>query len=449
MRRPGPGLRTAVTAAFAGGSLLVSLLLAISTYVVARHYLIEQRERNALQQAYADAALVKDGLRTKGANVSDVLGVIAQPARTTVYIHRGGEWYASDLTRQDHAATRRVAQVVEHGQVALSWTRATGGPAVIVGIPLAGMATDYYEASAANELDDTLRTLRTALWVCALVTTLAGGLLGRYAARGVLRPLNQVAGAAARISAGDLATRLDETDDPDLATLSGSFNTMVDTVVERLDHDARFAADVSHELRTPLATLTTSLGYLDDAPELSERSRLAVDLMGHELDRFRRALDDLIALGRLDAGVRESERETLPVTTLIEEALRESGVRHRVEAVDADVHVDRLQLRRALANLVRNAEVHGGGLSAVRVVERGSLVDIHVEDDGPGVPAAERERVFDRFARLGSRGSTTGSGLGLSIVRQTAQAHGGAAWCRGRLGGGADFVLTLPRVAAP
>lgn len=441
------GLRANVVATFAAGALLISLILAFSTYFSARHYLIAQRERNALQQAYIDAALVKERLRTNGVNVAEVLSEIAQPQRTTVFVHQDGQWYSSDLTTQLHDATSTVATSVEAGDVALSWTDTGDRPNIVVGVPLEGVDADYYEVTYAKELTETLDTMGYALAISAAVTTLSGGILGWYAARRVLRPLRQVALAAARISAGELDTRVEATDDPDLATLTGSFNTMVDTVVERLDHDARFAADVSHELRTPVATLTTSLGVLQGDSTLSPSSATAVGLMAGELDRFRGALEDLITLGRLDAGVRESEWEVLGVADLVAATLADAEIGGRATVdvpADLAIYADRLQVHRALANLVRNAETHGGGLTGIRANARRGYAEIHVTDSGPGVPAAERERIFDRFARMGARGATMGSGLGLSIVEQTAQLHDGSVWCREADSGGADFVLSFP-----
>lgn len=468
-----------MSAAFAASALLISVILALGTYFSARHYLIEQRERTALQQAYTDAALAKDGLRTSGASVADVLDAIALPNRTVAYVRTGGQWYSSGLVEESHAATEHVARTVADGSAGLSWTGATDPPAIVVGIPLAAVDAEYYEVTVAEELDGTLFTLRTALIVSAVVTTLAGALLGRYAARAVLRPLNQVTIAAARISGGDLATRLNPIDDPDLATLVGSFNNMVDTVAEQFDRDARFAADVAHELRTPLATLTTALGVLEGARGLSGSSALAVRLMGTELERFRQALEDLIALGRLDSGVRESEWETVLVTDLVRLALADTRtasiavpakgettdamatdvvttdlvttdlVTTEPEAVGLRVRVDTLQARSALANLIRNADTHGGGLTGIRIATRGQFIDIHVEDAGPGVPSEEREHIFERFARVGARGATGGSGLGLSIVERTVTLHGGSVWCRESATGGADFVLSLPASGGP
>lgn len=444
------GLRTSVTVAFALGALALSAALALGTYFSARHYLIDQRERTALRQAYTDAALVRDSLLSSGAQVSDVLGSISQPAGTTILLHRDDQWYSSSLDNSGARATAAVREFVASGSAAVGWTDVTSPAAVVVGVALPSVDAEYYEVAVAAELDDTLTTLGLALAICAALTTVAGALLGRAASRRVLAPLGDVTSAAVRISSGDLDARLDATDDPDLAALVGTFNHMVDALRERIQQDTRFAADVSHELRTPLTTLTTSLSLLESSSGLPPTAQTAVGLMGTELDRFRRALQDLLQLGRLDASVQDSDPATVDVVELVRQALLASG-RSSALLVDSSgerqgplVTVDRTLVLRALTNLFDNADTHGGGLVEVRVVGRGDYVDLLVADDGPGVDDEDRERVFERFARAGGRKAGTGSGLGLSIVERIVRNHGGSVWCASRPDGGACFVLRLP-----
>lgn len=444
------GLRRSVTLAFALGALTLSVALALGTYFSARHYLIEQRERTALRQAFTDAALVRDNLLSSGAQVSEVLGSISQPAGTTILLQRGDRWYSSSLDDSGARATQAVEEVVASGSAAIGWTDLTSPAAVVVGVPLPSIDSAYYEVAVAEELDATLTTLAIALGICAAVTTVAGALLGRAASRRVLTPLGGVTSAAVRISSGDLGARLDPTDDPDLAALVGTFNHMVDALHERIEQDARFAADVSHELRTPLTTLTTSLSLLESTSGLSTEADTAVKLMAVELDRFRRALQDLLQLGRLDASVQDVDPVTVEVAEVVRQALSASGRPSELlqgpagDGPGARVTIDRPQVLRALTNLFDNADVHGNGLARVRVVERGAFVDLLVEDDGPGVAVGDRERVFERFARAGGRKAGTGSGLGLSIVERTVRNHGGSVWCTSIPEGGACFVLRLP-----
>lgn len=434
---------------FALGALGIAIALSLGTYFLARQSLVEQRERVALRQALSDAALVRSRLLTSGEEVSDALGDLSPPPGTTVFLKRSNEWYSSSLDLRAEEVTSSVQSHVSGGSVAQGWTGATGVPAVVVGIPLPAVGAEYFEVSVADELDRTLGTLRLALLVCAAVTVTAGVILGRWASARSLVPLKNVTQVAARISGGDMDARLRDTDDPDLATLVGAFNNMVDTVVERIHRDARFAADVSHELRTPLTTLITSFDVLRTSRELSSRDSQAVQLMSRELERFRLALEDLLVLGRLDADRPRSEASSVGVGQLVRQALinsdRSPDLLERSEAdQDPIVTVEPSQMIRALTNLFDNADVHGGGLSRVGVVRRDASAEIHVEDRGPGVPEEDRERVFERFVRTGPRGSGPGVGLGLSIVARTAQIHGGTAWCTERPGGGADFVIRLP-----
>lgn len=452
-RRRVRGLRASVTWAFALGALTLSSVLALGTYFSARHFLVDQRERAATRQAFADAALMREGLRTTGAEVSDVLGSIAPPAGAVIFVRRDGEWYSTALDAEGPELTQDVQRIVAEGSVGVSWSEATDPHAVVVGVPLPAVDAEYYEVSVATELDQTLWTLGLALAVGAGLTTAAGALLGRAASRRLLAPLGDVTAAAVQVSTGDLDTRLAATEDPDLAALVGAFNHMVDALHERIDRDARFAADVSHELRTPVTTLTTSLSLLQDTTDLSPRSATAVGLMADELARFRVALDDLLALGRLDAGAHEATPSVIEMDDLVAQTLRAADKPADLLRIEREsdgcagmtVEVDRLQMRRALLNLIRNADVHGGGLVGVGVISRSSVVDVLVEDCGPGVPPADRQRIFERFARAGGQKAGTGSGLGLSIVSRTVHNHGGEVWCEDRSEAGMSFVIRLPR----
>lgn len=448
-RRP-LGLRATITVSFAAGAMALSTILAVGTYLVARNYLLDQRERAATGQAFADASYIRDGLLTAGAPVSDVLGAVSPPADATVLVRRGSRWFSSSLTLGSEAVPAALSAAVTGGSAGRAWTRTASGPAVVVGVPLPAVGGEFYEVSATTELDRTLGTLRAVLTGFAVLTAVGGALLGRSAARRVVAPLDEVAGAAARIAGGQLDTRLATTDDPDLATIVGSFNSMVDALHERIERDARFTADVSHELRSPLTTLVTSVAVMERRrDELPERSRQALDLMTRELDRFSRSLDDLLELGRLDAGAATQVRSRVQAGDLVRRALEASGRDASLlvgrDGADRMLDVDKQQLNRALVNLFDNADRHGGGLTSVEVTGDTRSALILVDDAGPGVNVCDRERIFERFVRGGSRGSLPGTGLGLSLVAETVRAHGGAVWCADPPGeGGARFAVRLP-----
>ncbi|MFE3442865.1 sensor histidine kinase [Nocardia sp. NPDC059180] len=287
------------------------------------------------------------------------------------------------------------------------------------------------------------------LVACALVATLFGGAVGVWVGRRVLRPLRDVAEAAARIASGDLGIRLPDTHDQDLASTVDSFNRMVDSLQRRIDREHRLFGDVSHELRTPLTTLTASVEVMNKhRDDLPERSRRALELVTAEVDHLRRLLDDLLALARVEAGMHHGDADLMSVRDLLTHTLRDS--RHPAEllTVTEDVIVlgRKLELERAVVNLLENADRHGGGVVAVTVRREGDEAVIAVDDAGPGVPPADRDRIFERFAtaRTSRRKADGGTGIGLALVAETVAIHQGRVECGARPGGGARFTIRLP-----
>ncbi|MFV0458636.1 MAG: ATP-binding protein [Actinomycetales bacterium] len=446
------GLRRRVTLGFAAGSLVLASLLSGGTYLLARGYIIDQRVRSVSQQAYANAAIIRGGLLTSGLEVSDVLAAASPPSGTVQLVERRGTWYSSSLSSSASLVPEPLTEITARGEVAVQWLESNNEAAIAVGIPLPAANATYYQVTSAAELDRTLGILARVLLICTVLTAMLGALWGRWAATRLLVPLNDVAQAAARISAGELNTRLRPATDVDLATIATSINAMVDALAERIEREARFTADVAHELRSPLTTLTTSVQLMESRrDELPPTAQSALDLMSGELTRFRNMLEDLLELGRLDAG-EVGTRTVTDLGALVLESLSLSGHDPSVLEVQGGpwwAEVDRRAMARALVNLQRNADVHGDGLRLVQVSGDGEHVQICVHDSGPGVPEADRGRIFDRFGRGGSRGSRPGVGLGLSLVAETVRAHGGTVTQSQSFLGGALFCITLDRAEAP
>jgi two-component system sensor histidine kinase MtrB len=450
------GVRRRAAVTFALGGVLVATVVAGSTYIVARSYLTSARERAAVLQANVDARIALDGLRTTGTSTAEVLGQVAPPARTTLLVDRGGHWSSSslDIGPGDLPAELRSMRAGS-GPATVMWTRLQGEPSLVVSIPLPQVGAVFHEAVNLTELSTTLDTLRGVLLIVAASTALAAAALGRWAAARAVRPLDGLAVTATRIAGGQLDTRLAATGDPDLAAIVGSFNEMVDALAARIEREARFAADVTHELRSPLTTLVAAVDLVQArADQLPERVRPAVTLAVLELARFRRLLDDLVELARLDAGSADAARERFDLRELVTQALTGSGRDAALLGVaptdPVPVCAHKRQLERALVNLFENADRHGRGLVRVTVERTETDGVVMVDDEGPGIPAADRERVFERFARVdgGARGAQPGTGLGLSLVAETLRAHDGTAGCADAPGGGARLVVRLPLAPA-
>ena len=444
-------LRARIVTGFAAGALLVSAVLVATTFALARSYLVDQREQSLVREAYADANLLRSRLSGAGADVAAQLGDLVPSVAGDVVVRRGDAWYSSGLDADARDVPPALAQLVADGSAGTVRVAGPSGPRLVVGVPLGEAGVDFFEVSELSELEQVLRTLTAVLAAGAAAATTAGALFGWWASRRVVQPLDEVGAVATRISGGELSSRLPATTDPDLVGIVGSFNSMVDTLAERLDRDARFVGDVSHELRSPLTSLVTSVEVMATRrADMPARSQQALALVEGELDRFRHMLDDLLELARPARPPGAVPGSRFSLGALVREVLvrggRPAGLLHTGPDEETVVVGDKLRLERAVTNLLQNADRHAGGPTRVDVSRTGEVVVVTVEDAGPGVPMADRTRVFERFARgpaAATRGSLPGAGLGLAITADIAAQHGGAAWCSAGPAG-ARFRISVP-----
>ncbi len=447
------GLRSRIVLGFAAATLLVSVVLVVTTFLLARSYLLDQRTSSLTRQAFADANVLNSRLATANADVGDVVAALVPSGGADVVVRSGDDWYASSFDVGGRDVPGSLRGIVEAGEAATVHITTADGPALMIGVPLRAAGVEFYEVAPLRELQQVLRTLAAVLGAGAVAATAAGAAFGVWASRRAVQPLEQVAGAATRIAGGELTTRLPATDDPDLLAIVAGFNSMVDALAARIDRDARFVGDVSHELRSPLTTLVTSVEVLAARrEELSPRGQQALALVEGELGRFRRTLDDLLQLARIDGAAALDAAAPVSMAALVREVLASTGRSVPLagdDDVDTTVTGDKLSIERAVSNLLDNADRHAGGARSVLVERRDDRVVVTVDDAGPGVAPDDRDRVFERFTRgqNAARRSLPGAGLGLAIVAETATRHGGAAWCTEAPGGGARFCLSLP--AAP
>lgn len=439
-----------LAAVLALGALAVSAVLAVIAYVYSRSYLLHQLESTAARQTFDNARLVRDQLLPGDVDVTTLLTSLGVPSGSESVVSYRGRWYASSLAEGLASLPAPLVRRVVGGQPAEQRFRLPSGPQLAVGVPLPEAHADYFSIFSLASLSRTLHAIAVSLLVAAAATTVGGALLGYWTSRRLTRPVLQVAEASTRIAEGQLDTRLAVENDRELATLSRSFNEMADALQRRIERDARFVADVSHELRSPLTTLAITMSVLKARREfLPARGQQALDLLEGDLARFQRLVDDLLEIGRLDLAARPPELERVSIAEFVQRVCRDhlpEGVPVLVDgAAGARVNVDKRRLERALANLFDNAARHAGGVCEVRVQRTAEGVLTSVIDHGPGVPEEERERIFERFARISpSRDRTDGAGLGLALALEHASAHGGRVWVEPANGSGASFCLLLP-----
>jgi len=311
------------------------------------------------------------------------------------------------------------------------------------------------EEATATPIEDAHEDVEKTIFVVGGAALVAALLAGYLLAARTASPLRRFAATAAAVDAGDLTPRLDAepASATELRALAEAFNHMLDRLDEAFTRQRRFVSDASHELRSPLTAVRGQLEVLarsehPDAAEIRRVERLVLA----ELARVERLVESLLALARLDEG-QLPERRQIDAAALLEElaAAAPAGVRVG-ELAAGRLDGDPDLVARVVRNLLENARRHAGpdGQVLLSSTSTGERLRITVDDDGPGIPPAERERVFDRFHRSDAARDRAagGSGLGLAISRQIAAAHGGRIWAEDSPLGGARLCLELPRFEA-
>lgn len=277
-------------------------------------------------------------------------------------------------------------------------------------------------------------------WLLLIVC--AVGLATYPMVKRLTRRLEQLRAGVDALGEGNLAARVPVRGHDEIAWLAERFNHAAARIETLVGTHKALLANASHELRSPLARIRMALEMLERGDTTRARDEIARDI--GELDGL---IEEILLASRLDSPEAAQEPfEEVDLTALAAEECARSGAELDAGGVVLMQGSPRL-LRRLIRNLLENARRHGGADSAIEVALRhaGGQTDLSVCDRGPGVPEAERERIFDAFYRLqGASESAGGVGLGLALVRAIAHQHGGSARCEARPGGGACFRIVLP-----
>jgi len=296
-----------------------------------------------------------------------------------------------------------------------------------------------------------------ALAAAGLIVMLIGVVASLWAARASLSPLRVMAGDAASVTHSSPGRRIAYNGPPDeLGSLADSLNAMLDRLERAYTDQRRFVADASHELRTPVAIVRGNIELLRGGKLSEADAAESLEMIETEASRMTRLLDELLALARLEGAMHDFQ--PLEVRTMLDEgAARARKLAERTITVSCSsgawINGDPDLLDQAIVNVLRNAVAHttSGGHITLSCTATPVAVTMSFTDDGPGIPQADLDRIFDRFYRAqGPRpGDSGGAGLGLAIAKRLVDLHGGAMAAENAPGGGACFSITLPRIAPP
>jgi len=296
---------------------------------------------------------------------------------------------------------------------------------------------------------DFLDRLQHDFWLAIVAAALLTAIVGALIVRHGMHPVRDIAHAAGRISAGQLAERIPEQNvPPELAELVNAFNAMLGRLEESFKRLSDFSADLAHELRTPIHSLRMQTEVsLSKARDVDEYRDLLVSNL-EEYERLSRIIADMLFLAKADHGLVIPRRDELELKPLCAGLFEYYGLlaEHLSLTLDGEnltIPGDRLMLQRAIGNLLLNAIQHTPehGSVALRISSEDEMASIVISNSGNPIPAGALDGIFDRFVRLGN--DREGSGLGLAITRSIVLAHGGTIKARteGRI---TEFVIRLP-----
>ncbi|GAA2350413.1 ATP-binding protein [Dactylosporangium salmoneum] len=322
---------------------------------------------------------------------------------------------------------------------------------VATGVAAAGGQRTVLVAQSLDEVNDgTEATIGAVAVGLPLLTAVVGVATFLFVGRSLL-PVEAMRRQADTITAQNLHTRLPVPAAADeIAALATTMNTMLDRIEDATTAQRRFVADASHELRSPLATMHAGLDILEHA-DLPPLAQSQVHRMHRESARMATLIADLLLLARADESGLRLRHDDVDLDDLVYAERDRIAAHHPHLRVEAHVTPTRVQgdpqhLQRALRNLLDNAARHAAGVVRIDLSGGDGHADLTVTDDGPGIPPADRERVFDRFVRLDDARSRDGggAGLGLAIARDIVTTHGGTLRVVDGPSGGAALHLRLP-----
>ena len=271
----------------------------------------------------------------------------------------------------------------------------------------------------------------------------------------IVAPVRSLIGAAGRISKGDFSQRVSVADKTEIGDLARSFNAMAAELETSEKLKKNLIADVAHELRTPVSSIRGYLEAIQD--DVIQPDSATIGLLDRQAQLLARLVNDLQELNLAESGQLSLVREPASVDDIIRTAaaainskLTATGLNLEVEVSDGlpPVSVDRLRLEQILNNLLTNAVAHTppGGTVAISASASPESLEIRVSDTGEGIPAEDLPFIFERFYRVDKSRTraTGGTGLGLTIVKRLAEAHGGRVRVESQVGRGTTFFLTLP-----
>ena len=460
-----------LTAAYSLGGLLLLLLATASLYIVLRIELERSTELFLADKLHVLRSMLSERPDDEDALREEIELESAARRYQQFYIRLLDEHGAPILTTPGMADQLDLAELASRTRGRSERSIAMAGrqrqpfrvtsATVAVGTPPTHSDTVQIAIDVSQE-EELLTRYRLWFWGILLATSVLFPLVGYRIARHGIRPVEEIAATARRITSTNLRERIGSEGYPsELASLAGTFNEMLTRLEESFERISRFTADIAHDLRTPVNNIRGEAEVALARSRTVDEYRDVLESSLEEAVRLSELIGDLLFLARAESPSTDLHREHVNIGELLttvrdyyDASATDAGILLVVNdgAESLSSELDRSLMLRAVSNLVSNAIAHTptGGTVTLAATDEDAAIRIEVSDTGGGIPAEALPRVFDRFFRVDpSRSKASGgSGLGLAIVQSILTIHGGAAEILSQLGRGTRVTLRIPTLAA-
>ena len=469
-RYPHRTLAFRLTAAYSVAGLLLVVLATASLYMVLRAELEKSTEQFLADKLHVLRTMLRERPDDKDALREEIELESAARRYQQFYIRLLDGHDVSILTTPGMAEQLDMAELISrttnYPEHSISMAGRHGQSfRVTSATALVGAARGHSDtiqiAIDVSQSEELLARYRLRFWTILLISSVLFPLVGYRIARHSIRPVEQIAATARKITSMNLRERIQAEGYPsELASLAGTFNEMLDRLEESFERISRFSADIAHDLRTPVNNIRGEAEVALARARTVDEYRDVLESSLEEAVRLSDLIGDLLFLARAESPLSELHLERVDVGELLtttrdyyDATAADAGVSlTAVESVDAlSADLDRSLMLRAVSNLISNAIAHTpkGGSVTLAAATEGEAMRIDVSDTGTGIPAEALPRVFDRFFRVDASRSKSsgGTGLGLSIVQSIMALHGGSAEISSQLGRGTMVTLRIHAAA--
>jgi two-component system, OmpR family, sensor kinase len=451
-------IRLRLTLAFTLAMALLLTAVGIYVYERQRSDLDEQIERELSARLAGVAAIIVDDGDDLGDPEQDPLDRVDDEGFVQVLDPDGAvaDATAEALLTETLLPPEEVAQLIEGEEASIDKAvDALEGEELRLVADFArddGRRYTTIVAASLESRNQTLNSLARILLIGGPVALLLASLFAYLLVSAALRPVEAMRARAAQITGPRRGERLPVPATRDeIASLGETLNEMLARIERAFERERAFVSDASHELRTPLSVLKAELDLALSTGRTSKELAAALRSASDETNRLVALADDLLVLARADEGRLPLDPQEFDaqaflerVATRFEPAAAELGRRIEANGPPLTLRGDPARLDQAISNLVQNALRHGAGTIALTAARSDGSVQLHVSDEGEGMPPFLRDAAFERFSRSDGRAAGGGTGLGLAIVAAIATAHGGSAHLGETSKGGTDAWISLP-----